>query len=66
MWGMNQPTLEDNLGMIKDAGFDGVEMQIPYKRAERNSLNTLLNEIGLDLVVQARAEGSTVNPSALI
>jgi hypothetical protein len=61
MWGMDQPTLEDNLNLIKDAGFDGVEMQVPYRRDERNRLGTLLNEIGLDLVVQVRAEGSTVD-----
>ncbi len=61
MWGMDQPTLEDSLNLIKDAGFDGVEMQVPNNRAERNRLDTLLNEIGLDLVVQIRAEGLTVD-----
>ncbi len=65
MWGMCQPTLEDSLNLIKDAGFDGVEMQVLDNRAERNRLDTLLNEIGLDLVVQIRAEGLTVDPSAL-
>ena len=61
MWGMDQPTLEGNLKLIKDAGFDGVEMQIPCNSAERNRLGALLDEIGLDLVVQVRAEGSTVD-----
>ena len=61
MWGMDQPTLEDNLNLIKDAGFDGVEMQVPYNSTERNRLETLLNEIGLDLVVQVRADGATVD-----
>ncbi len=60
MWGMDQPTLEDNLNLIKDAGFDGVEMQVPDSGAERNKLSPLLNELGLDLVVQIRAEGATV------
>jgi hypothetical protein len=61
MWGMNRPTLEDNLNLIKDAGFDGVEMPVPRNRAERDRLGSLLNEIGLDLVVQVRAEGSAVD-----
>ncbi len=61
MWGMGQPTLEGNLNLIKDAGFDGVEMQVPYNRVERNRLDALLNEVGLDLAVQIRAEGSTVD-----
>lgn len=60
MWGMDQPTLEGNLNQIKDAGFDGVEMQVPCDSAERSRLGSLLNEIGLDLVAQVRAEGSMV------
>ncbi len=61
MWGMDQPTVEDNLNQIKDAGFDGVEMQVPCDDAERSELGVLLDEIGLDLVAQARAEGQTVD-----
>jgi len=61
MWGMDRPTLEDNLNLIKDAGFDGVEMQVPCNSAERGRLGSLLNEIGLVLVAQVRAEGSTVD-----
>jgi len=61
MWGMDQPTVEDNLKLIKEAGFDGVEMQVPCDSAERNRLGSLLNEVGLDLVAQVRAEGSAVD-----
>ena len=61
MWGMNLPTLEEGFTLIKDAGFDGVEMPVPGNRAERDRLGSLLNEIGLDLVAQVRAEGSTVD-----
>jgi sugar phosphate isomerase/epimerase len=61
MWGMEKPTLESNLNLIKDAGFDGVEMQVPHNKAERNRLGVLLNEIGLDLVVQVRVDGPTVD-----
>ena len=52
--------VEGDVKLIKDAGFDGVEMQNPWNRAEPNRLGDLLDEIGLDLVVQVRAEGSTV------
>jgi len=61
LWGMNQPTLDDNLRVIKDAGFEGVEMKVPDDCAGRNSLGVLLNENGLDLVAQVRAEGATVD-----
>jgi len=61
MWGMEQSALEENLRLIKDAGFDGVEIQAPCNDVERNRLGALLNEIGLDLVVQVRAEGATVD-----
>ena len=58
---MNQPTMKGNLKLIKDAGFDGVEMPVPRSRVERDRLASLLNEIGLDMVAQIRAEGSTVD-----
>ncbi len=61
IWGMDQAALEGNLKQIKDAGFDGVEMPAPRNRAERDRLGPLLNEIGLDLVAQVRAEGATVD-----
>jgi hypothetical protein len=61
MWGMDQPTLGDNLNLIKNAGFDGVEMQVPYSGDERNKLGSLLNEFELDLVAQIRAEESAVD-----
>src|SRR3990170_2817657 len=61
LWGMNQPTLEDNLKVIKDAGFEGVEMKVPDDCAGRKRLGVLLNENGLDLVAQVRAEGATAD-----
>ena len=61
IWGMGQTTLEGNLNLIKEAGFDGVEMPAPRNSTERDRLGSLLNEIGLDLVAQVRAEGSTVD-----
>ena len=61
MWGMNQPTLEESFNLIKGAGFDGVEMSLPRNREEIKNIDALLKENGLDLVVQVRAEGSTVD-----
>lgn len=61
LWGMNKPTPEDNLKVIKDAGFEGVEMQVPDDCAGRDRLGVLLNEIGLDLVAQVRAEGANAD-----
>jgi len=64
LWGMNQPTLEDNLKTIKYAGFEGVEMIVPDDSAGKDRLGALLYKIGLDLVAQVRAEG--VNADAQI
>ncbi len=61
LWGMNRPTLEDNLKVIKDAGFEGVEMIVPNNSVVRSRLVALLNENGLDLVAQVRAEGATAD-----
>ena len=61
LWGMNRPNLEDNFKAIKDAGFEGVEMIVPDDNAGRNRLGVLLNENGLDLVAQVRAEGTTTD-----
>ena len=61
IWGMDQATLEDSLNLIKGAGFDGVEMPVPRNRTERDRLGSLLNEIGLDLIVQIRSSGATVD-----
>ncbi len=60
MWGMDRPVLEDNFNLIKDAGFDGIEMQVSGNSVERDRMGVLLNERELDLIVQVRAEGSTV------
>jgi sugar phosphate isomerase/epimerase len=60
LWGMNQPTLEANLRLIKESGFDGVEMGIPSEPSERTTLRTVLNEYGLELIAQQWTDG--VNP----
>lgn len=60
IWGMHKPTIEENLSLIRNAGFEGVEMKVPVDKTERNILKSLLKEMELDLVSQVRAEGATV------
>ena len=57
IWGMNQPTIEEKLKLIKQAGFDGVEMKAPEGKGERIHLKNLINKTGLDIITQVRAEG---------
>ncbi len=59
MWGMEQPTLEANLRMIKEGGFDGVEMGAPEDKRRRTELRSILDDLGLDLVVQQWTFGSS-------
>ncbi len=59
IWGMSQTTVEENLKLIKQAGFDGVEMQAPEKKNERLNLKNLIKKTDLDIVTQVRAEGSS-------
>ncbi len=59
LWGMHLPTLEANLRLIKEAGFDGVEMAAPADLDKRGDLRALLDELQLDLVVQQHSRGDT-------
>ncbi|TFG63074.1 MAG: sugar phosphate isomerase/epimerase [Spirochaetales bacterium] len=59
MWGMEQPSLEANLTMIKEGGFDGVEMGVPADNAERRELRSLLDELSLDLIAQQWTIGAS-------
>src|SRR5690606_16851808 len=58
-WGMEQPTLAANLQMIKNGGFDGVEMGAPADPVERKELQALLRDLGLLFVAQQWTEGAT-------
>lgn len=59
MWGMEQPTLEANLRMIKDGGFGGVEMGVPVDIEKQYELLNLLDKVELEFVVQQWTEGSS-------
>jgi sugar phosphate isomerase/epimerase len=60
-WGMELPSLEANLRMIKDGGFDGVEMGAPLDTGERKALRQLLDKLDLELIVQMWTAGA--NPA---
>ena len=59
MWGMELPTLAANLGMIKEGGFDGVEMAAPSDTTQRQELRSLLDSLGLELIVQQKTYGTS-------
>jgi sugar phosphate isomerase/epimerase len=58
-WGMTLPSLEANVRKIKAGGYAGVEMGAPASAAERQALRALLDELGLDLIVQVYTTGGT-------
>ena len=58
-WGMELPSLEANLRLIREAGFDGVEMVVPADPKERGALRDLVNELDLDLILQVLTVGKT-------
>lgn len=60
IWGMDAPTLRENLEQIKAAGFDGVEMMVPLDKTEREELQAGIKDLQLDLIAsQWAASGST-------
>lgn len=62
IWGMEEPTLEQNLVKIKEAGFDGVEMMVPLQKAGQQELKSCLHDLELDLIAsQWAASGQTFN-----
>ena len=59
MWGMDRPSLAANLAMIKEGGFEAVEMGVPADAAERKALHAELDRTGLALVAQQWTAGTT-------
>jgi sugar phosphate isomerase/epimerase len=47
------------LRMIKDGGYDGVEMGAPADPAERKTLRSLLDELGLEIIAQQWTQGDS-------
>ncbi len=59
LWGMEVPMLEAQLRKVKEGGFDGVEMGAPSGRDERHALRVVLDDLGLDLIVQQWTQGNS-------
>lgn len=59
LWGMPLSSLEANLRLIREGGFDGVEMGAPTTAGEARALRALLDELGLALIVQQWTQGAT-------
>ena len=59
MWGMEGQNFEESIGLVKNAGFDGIEMSLPDNKSSLEKLNSILNDTGCNIVSQVRAEGQT-------
>ena len=58
-WGLDSYGLEPMLKKIKSAGFDGVEIGIPFSKEEQQNLLRLLNLHNLEVIAhQYQASGS--------
>lgn len=58
-WGMTEPTLEEQLAKIKQAGYNGVESPIPEDAETRNQLAELCRLHGLNYIAQIQVQGET-------
>ena len=58
-WGMEAGDTRTALRMIKDGGYDAVEMGAPVDPAERKALRGMLDELGLEIVAQQWTQGKT-------
>ncbi len=57
-WGLDHLGLEPMLDKIKSAGFDGVEIGIPFKQKEKDELQLLLDKYSLEIIAhQYQANG---------
>lgn len=58
-WGLDHLGLESMLKKIKTAGFDGVEIGIPFNEKDKDYLKYLLKKYGLDIIAhQYQASGN--------
>jgi sugar phosphate isomerase/epimerase len=59
-WGLEQWPLEDVFRKIKEAGYDGVEMAVPFDTQQKEEFLQLLDKYGLALIAQQwSATGAT-------
>jgi sugar phosphate isomerase/epimerase len=61
LWGMESPSIKENLKLIKSGGFDAVEMGAPATPKEREELRFLLSDFGLDMIGQQWTQGPSVS-----
>ena len=47
IWGSEHLSLETFIGKVKEAGYDGIEMNVPFDNQYTNRLQKLLDEKGL-------------------
>jgi len=59
LWGLDLPSLEANLRLIRSGGFEAVEMGVPEAAADQEKLRGLLGEIGLGLIAQQWTRGAS-------
>ncbi len=51
-WGSSSLSYPSFFQMVKESGYDGVEMSLPFDKKEKSGILKLLREFGLDLVAQ--------------
>ena len=59
LWGMPETTLEASFKLSKEAGYDGVEMSIPLDADRRRTVQQLLAEFDLELILILHSSGAT-------
>ena len=52
LWGSEKLTFNDFAKKVKEAGYDGVEMSLPFDKGEKRSILTLLSDYELELIAQ--------------
>ena len=63
-WGLDHLTLEAMLQLIRESGFDGVEMGVPADPVERKHFREFIAKSGLALVAQQWTTGTTPSDHA--
>ncbi len=58
-WGMESMGTAPAIRLMKEAGFDAVEMGAPVDGSERKALRALLDDLGMGIVVQQWTQGKS-------
>jgi sugar phosphate isomerase/epimerase len=62
-WGSASLSYSQFFKKVKDSGYDGVEMSLPFNKAEKSDILTLLKDYALELVAQ---HSETTDPDPLL